>query len=112
MTLFQARRGLEEIEEYTVEHIDADIIVNANECNWSLPTEVQTEIAEAAKDFAFNRYPPLKAETLCNLIAGELGLAEASVQIGNGSSELLQMACYAFGGSGRKIAFPYPSFSM
>ncbi|NCC84990.1 MAG: aminotransferase class I/II-fold pyridoxal phosphate-dependent enzyme [Clostridia bacterium] len=32
--------------------------------------------------------------------------------MGNGSSELLQMACYAFGGSGRKIAFPYPSFSM
>ena len=112
MTLFQARKGLEEIEEYSVEHIDADIIVNANECNWNLPAEVQAEIAEAAKDFAFNRYPPMKPETLCNLIASELGLAEASVQIGNGSSELLQMACYAFGGSGRKIAFPYPSFSM
>ena len=112
MTLFQARKGLEEIEEYSVEHIDADIIVNANECNWNLPAEVQTEMAEAAKDFAFNRYPPMKPEALCNLIAGELGLAEASVQIGNGSSELLQMACYAFGGSGRKIAFPYPSFSM
>lgn len=112
MTLFQARKGLEEIEEYTVEHIDADIIVNANECNWSLPTEVQSEIAEAAKDFSFNRYPPMKAETLCGLISADLGLAPGSVQIGNGSSELLQMACYAFGGSGRKIAFPYPSFSM
>ena len=59
MTAFKARKGLEEIEEYTVEHIDADIIVNANECNWGLPASVQKEIAEAAEDFAFNRYPPM-----------------------------------------------------
>ena len=73
---------------------------------------MQTEIAEAAKEFAFNRYPPMKAEKLCQLIAADFGLPEINVQVGNGSSELLQMACYAFGGSGRKIAFPYPSFSM
>ena len=112
MSAFKARKGLEEIEEYTVEHIEADIIVNANECNWGLPVAVQTEIAEAAKGFAFNRYPPMKAERLCRLIAADFGVPEANVQVGNGSSELLQMACYAFGGSGRKIAFPSPSFSM
>ena len=112
MTAFKARTGLEDIEEYTVEHIDADIIVNANECTWGLPASVQKEIAEAAEDFAFNRYPPMKAEGLCRLIAADFGVPEATVQVGNGSSELLQMACYAFGGSGRKIAFPYPSFSM
>ena len=112
MSAFKARKGLEEIEEYTVEHIEADIIVNANECNWGLPVAVQTEIAEAAKGFAFNRYPPMKAERLCRLITADFGVPEANVQVGNGSSELLQMACYAFGGSGRKIAFPSPSFSM
>ena len=112
MTVFKARKGLEELEEYTVEHIEANIIVNSNECNWGLPPAVQTEIAEAAKEFAFNRYPPMKAEKLCQLIAADFGLPEINVQVGNGSSELLQMACYAFGGSGRKIAFPYPSFSM
>ena len=112
MTAFKARKGLEEIEEYTVEHIEAGIVVNANECNWGLPVAVQTEIAEAAKGFAFNRYPPMKAERLCRLIAADFGVPEANVQVGNGSSELLQMACYAFGGSGRKIAFPSPSFSM
>ena len=112
MSAFKARKGMEEIEEYTVEHIEADIIVNANECNWGLPVAVQTEIAEAAKGFAFNRYPPMKAERLCRLIAADFGVPEANVQVGNGSSELLQMACYAFGGSGRKIAFPSPSFSM
>ena len=112
MTAFKARKGLEEIEEYTVEHIEAEIVVNANECNWGLPVAVQTEIADAARGFAFNRYPSMKAERLCRLIAADFGVPEANVQVGNGSSELLQMACYAFGGSGRKIAFPSPSFSM
>ena len=112
MTAFKARKGLEEIEEYTVEHIEAEIVVNANECNWGLPVAVQTEIAAAARGFAFNRYPSMKAERLCRLIAADFGVPEANVQVGNGSSELLQMACYAFGGSGRKIAFPSPSFSM
>ena len=112
MTAFKARKGLEEIEEYTVEHIEAEIVVNANECNWGLPVAVQTEIADAARGFAFNRYPSMKAERLCRLIAADFGVPEADVQVGNGSSELLQMACYAFGGSGRKIAFPSPSFSM
>ena len=112
MTAFKARKGLEEIEEYTVEHIEAGIVVNANECNWGLPVAVQTEIADAARGFAFNRYPSMKAERLCRLIAADFGVPEANVQVGNGSSELLQMACYAFGGSGRKIAFPSPSFSM
>ena len=112
MSAFKARKGLEEIEEYTVEHIEAEIVVNANECNWGLPVAVQTEIADAARGFAFNRYPSMKAERLCRLIAADFGVPEANVQVGNGSSELLQMACYAFGGSGRKIAFPSPSFSM
>ncbi|MGL5206275.1 MAG: pyridoxal phosphate-dependent aminotransferase [Acidaminococcaceae bacterium] len=112
MTVFKARKGLEEIEEYTVEHSEADIIVNANECNWSLPPVVQSEIAEAAKSFPFNRYPPMKGERLCQLLAADFGVDQSNVQLGNGSSELLQMACYAFGGSGRKIAFPVPSFSM
>ena len=112
MTVYQARNGLEALEEYEVEHVPGDIIVNANESNWGLPAEVQSKLAEAVREFAFNRYPPIKAETLCGLIASDLGVAAGNVQIGNGSSELLQMACYAFGGSGRKIAFPYPSFSM
>ena len=31
MAGFNARTGLEELEEYAVEHVAADIIVNANE---------------------------------------------------------------------------------
>jgi histidinol-phosphate aminotransferase len=109
MAGFNARTGLEELEEYAVEHVAADIIVNANESNYNLPRPIEQAVAAKLAGFPFNRYPP---ETLRGLIAEDLALDADNIRIGNGSSELLQMACYAFGGNGRKIAFPYPSFSM
>lgn len=112
MAGFNARTGLEELEEYAVEHVVADIIVNANESNCGLPQQIEQAVSSKLAGFPFNRYPPMQAETLCELIAADLALNAENIRIGNGSSELLQMACYAFGGSGRKIAFPYPSFSM
>ena len=112
MAGFNARTGLEELEEYAVEHVAADIIVNANESNYNLPRPIEQAVAAKLAGFPFNRYPPMQAETLRGLIAEDLALDADNIRIGNGSSELLQMACYAFGGNGRKIAFPYPSFSM
>ena len=54
----------------------------------------------------------MHGEDLCQAIADRLGFDPAQVAIGNGSSELLEKACYAFGGAGRKIASATPSFSM
>ncbi len=112
MAFINARVGLEQLEEYEVETVDADIVVNANENNYPMPESVRREVVEQTQNFAFNRYPPMKAENLAKLIADDLGVDVDNIRIGNGSSELLQMACYAFGGAGRKIAYPYPSFSM
>ena len=112
MTMIDARKGLENLEEYQVETVEADIIVNANENNYDMPEPLRDQIQAQTASFAYNRYPPMKAETLIRLIAADLDVDQGNVKIGNGSSELLQMACYAFGGSGRKIAVPYPSFSM
>ena len=112
MSEIAIRSSLAGLEEYEVETIEARIIVNANESNYPVPAAVQAELEEKTKGFAFNRYPPIKCETLSALIAETLGVDIDKVRIGNGSSELLQMACYAFGGTGRKIAVPYPSFSM
>jgi len=106
------RASLAGLEEYEVETIEAKIVINANESNYPVPAPVRAEIEAKTKDFAFNRYPPIKCETLCRTIADTLGVDIDKVRVGNGSSELLQMACYAFGGAGKKIAVPYPSFSM
>lgn len=69
MTGFNARTGLEELEEYAVEHVAADIIVNANESNYNLPRPIEQAVAAKLAGFPFNRYPPMQAETLRGLIA-------------------------------------------
>lgn len=108
-----ARESLARIEDYQVETVpDADIVVNANETNWDMTPEIRLELGTRLAEHAFNRYPSMHGEDLCQAIADRLGFDLAQVAIGNGSSELLEKACYAFGGAGRKIASANPSFSM
>lgn len=113
MSNIQARDTLARIEDYQVETVpDADIIVNANETNWDMTPELRLELNSRLAEHLFNRYPSMHGEDLCAAIAAKLGFDPELVAIGNGSSELLEKACYAFGGPGRKIACPTPSFSM
>lgn len=109
---FLSRQSLEGINDYLVEHVKADIVANANESNYPMPEAVQQKINAVTAGFPFNRYPPVKAENLSDIIADELNIPHDNIKIGNGASDLLQKVCYAFGGSGKSIAFPYPSFSM
>ena len=104
MTDFAVRQSIEAMEEYAVESVAADIIVNANESNYPLPQEIAEKITQRTARFPFNRYPPIKSENLCEVIAKELDVDIDCVKIGNGSSELLEKACYVFGGPGKKIA--------
>ena len=112
MADFSVRKSIERMEEYSVETVAADIIVNANESNYPMPEEIAKSIAARTARFPFNRYPPMKSENLAQVIADELEVDMDCVKIGNGSSELLEKACYVFGGPGKKIAVPWPSFSM
>ena len=113
MSNILARESLSRIEDYQVETVpDADLVVNANETNWDMTPEIRLELGTRLAEHAFNRYPSMHGEDLCQVVADKLGVAPAQVAIGNGSSELLEKACYAFGGAGRKIASATPSFSM
>lgn len=113
MVKVNPRFSLSQLEEYKVETVpDADIIVNANETNWPLGKSLVARIKTELDNFAFNRYPPMHAESMCQALAEGMRVDADKIIIGNGSSELLEKACYAFGGQGKKIAFPYPSFSM
>jgi len=113
MVKMSPRFCLGRLEEYKVETVpDADIIVNANETNWPLAKSLVNKIKGEIDSFAFNRYPPMHAESICQALGQGLRVDPENIIVGNGSSELLEKACYAFGGFGKKIAFPYPSFSM
>ena len=55
MAGFNARTGLEELEEYAVEHVAADIIVTANESNYNLPRPIEQAVVAKLAGFPFNR---------------------------------------------------------
>ena len=110
MSNIQARDTLSRIEEYQVETVpDADIIVNANETNWDMTPELRLELGQRLAEHAFNRYPSMHGEELCAAIGETLGFDSQQVALGNGSSELLEKACYAFGARAARLQPPRPA---
>ena len=105
----QERSGLEQLDGYSGRTVVADIYLDSNESPYPMPQAIHTMVMEKMQSLPFNRYPKTNIR---ENIAQDLGLKAENVQIGNGSSQLLEVCCKAFGGVGRKVAFPYPSFAM
>lgn len=112
MSDISVRKGVAQVGEFVAEPVEVATILDANESNYPMPQEVAIILDRCLKQFPFNRYPPLNAELLIEVIAKELDLTNENIKIGNGSSDLLEKACYVFGGNKKRIAIPSPSFSM
>jgi len=110
--VLQLRTGLETLKNYSIEEGDWAVKLDANECARNLPDSVRQLLSERLAVLPFNRYPEITQQGLRQQIAVSLGLEPENVSIGNGSSQLLQALCYIYGGPGRKLVFPNPSFSM
>ncbi|MBP2626712.1 MAG: Histidinol-phosphate aminotransferase [Firmicutes bacterium] len=110
--IFDYRPGLEKIKPYSVEEKDWDIKLDANESPNNLPPLVRERVMNRLEYLAFNRYPEIGMRDLRAQIAESFNMNIQNVQIGNGSSEIIMALCQVFGGPGRSIIFPVPSFSM
>jgi histidinol-phosphate aminotransferase len=110
--MWQIRPGLETIKSYHVPDIAWPVKLDANERAGALPPKVQAAIDARLATIAANRYPEIGQHSLKQALAGGLGLTPGNIAVGNGSSELLAALCRVFGGPGRKIVYPSPSFSM
>ena len=106
------RPGLDQLKPYSVDETEFPIRLDANERATNLPAAVLQETITRLSELAFNRYPDIGIVGIRDKIAKAMNLSRESVVIGNGSSELLAALCYTFGGAGRSIVFPTPSFSM
>lgn len=110
--IFDYRPGLEKIKPYSVEEKEWDVKLDANEGPHNLPPLVRERVMNQLEYLAFNRYPDMGMRDLRAQIAENFATHVQNVQIGNGSSEIILALCQAFGGPGRSIVFPVPSFSM
>jgi len=104
------RTGLDRLKIYSIEEGDWDVKLDANESAFNLPPVVREKLMVRLAGLSFNRYPEITQWGLRKRIAADLGVLAENIVIGNGSSQLLQAACYIFGGEGSKIVFAEPSF--
>ena len=110
--MFDYRKNLEKMPSYDGVEKDYRIKVNANESTLNLPPLVAERVASRLSYIAFNRYPNFEYYDLVEQIAKNFSVKNEQILLGNGSSEIIEKIFYAFGGAGKKIVYPVPSFSM
>ncbi|MBE8951913.1 MAG: histidinol-phosphate transaminase [Quinella sp. 1Q7] len=106
------RNGLELMPSYDGVERSYRIKVNANESTLNLPPTVEERVLNRLAMIAFNRYPGEEYRSLVEQIAKNFAVDASQILLGGGSSEIIEKVFHAFGGAGRKVVFPQPSFSM
>ena len=106
------RKDLEKMPSYDGVEKDYRIKVNANESTLSLPPLVEERVLNRLGYIAFNRYPNEEYDLLVEQIAKNFSVAKSQILLGGGSSEIIEKVFHAFGGAGKKVVYPQPSFSM
>ena len=106
------RNGLNEMPSYDGVEKNYRVKVNANESTLNLPPRVEERVINRLALLAFNRYPNEEYYSLVEQIAKNFSVNAAQILLGGGSSEIIEKVFHAFGGAGKKVVFPQPSFSM
>jgi histidinol-phosphate aminotransferase len=88
------------------------IRLNTNESPVPPPEAWRREVAAALASIAWNRYPDRHATRLREALARHHGVAPEQVFPANGSNEVLQALCLAYGGSGRSVAVFEPTYAL
>lgn len=108
------RDDLRGLSPYGAPQIDAPVRLNTNENPYPPPASMVADLVSivAATAEGLNRYPDREAVALRADLAAYAGHPPAGVWAANGSNEILQQLCQAFGGPGRTALGFEPSYSM
>ncbi len=94
-------------------HDYPDVIkLDANENPHTFPEIVIREIFERLSGDTFTRYPDPGGRELKAKISELIKTEADNVVLGNGSDELIQLIMQTFGGPGKRVVIPVPTFSM
>jgi histidinol-phosphate aminotransferase len=86
--------------------------LNTNESPFPPPAGWSEALADALSGIAFNRYPDRAARKLREALADLHGVSAAQVFCANGSNEVLQSLCLAYGGPGRCAVVFEPTYAL
>lgn len=106
------RDDLADVEAYRAPQIEASVRLNTNESPYPLPDGFADELAEAVRRIPFHRYPDREATALRKGLAERAGHPVEGLWVANGSNEVIQHLCLAYGGSGRRALVFEPTYGL
>jgi histidinol-phosphate aminotransferase len=112
VTLPAPREDLGLREGYHSPQVEVPVRLNTNESPFPPPAEWTAELADELAHIDFNRYPDRHAAGLRQALADLHGVIPEQVFCANGSNEVLQCLCLAYGGPGRSVAVFEPTYAL
>lgn len=108
----QPRPDLGLHEGYHSPQVPVEVRLNTNESPYPPPREWLEALQAEIADIAFNRYPDRSVWALREGLANWHDVRPEQVFVANGSNEVLQLVCMAYGGSGRKALMWEPTYAL
>lgn len=108
----KVRDDLDELEGYHSPQVDVAVRLNTNESPYPPPDAWRDALLDELRSLPFQRYPDRSALALRRAIGQLHGVGPEQVLAGNGSNEVIQAVCLAFGGPGRAAAVFKPTYLM
>lgn len=112
MTLPAPRPDLGLREGYHSPQVDVDVRLNTNESPYPPPQAWVEALRDEMSGIEFHRYPDRAATELRRALAEMHGVRTDQVFAANGSNEVLQSLCLAYGGPGRTAAVFEPTYAL
>lgn len=108
----RVRDDLAFVEGYHSPQVEVEVRLNTNESPVGPPDQLRAELLDAIARIEWHRYPDRAATGLRTAIAELHGVAPGQVFAANGSNEVLQSLCLAFGGPGRTAVVFEPTYAL
>ena len=106
------RADLGDLEGYHSPQVDVAVRLNTNESPYPPPDGWREALLDELAALPFHRYPDRQASDLRRAIGELYGVGPDQVLAANGSNEVIQALCLAFGGPGRTAVVFRPTYLM
>jgi histidinol-phosphate aminotransferase len=112
VTSVPVRDDLADLEGYHSPQVAVDVRLNTNESPYPPPVAWREAFLEELASVPFHRYPDREATALRAALGERHGVGAEQVFAANGSNEVLQALCLAYGGRGRTVAVFEPTYPL
>jgi histidinol-phosphate aminotransferase len=110
--VIEPRDDIALMEGYHSPQVEVAVRLNTNEAPEPPPAGFAPALAAAVAEVAWHRYPDRSYRALREAIAVHHDVEPAQVFVANGSNEVLQTLCLAYGGAGRSVATFEPTYAL